>query len=82
MTQQQEDIAGILQDIRRLVVEREQKKRELDAIDRAISLAVGIDGEDRPKKPRFSRKELRMMCGINRECVPAKKRHAVDSGMA
>ena len=55
MDQQQSDAVATLSDIYRLVLERAQKQRELDAIDRAISLAVGIDGEDRPKKSRLSK---------------------------
>ena len=72
-----------LQEVRRLVAERDQKKRELDAIDRAISLVVGVDGEDRPVRPRLSKNDIRMLFkASNNECISKKKRYAVDSGMA
>jgi hypothetical protein len=76
MDQQQSDAVATLSDIYRLVLERAQKQRELDAIDRAISLAVGIDGEDRPKKPQLSRNDFRTLCRSNHhERLPTKKRH-------
>ena len=75
MTQSVEDMAATLREVRRLLAERDQKKRELDAIDRAISLAVGMDGEDRPKKPSLSIKDFKALCrSVNHERVPAKKR--------
>ena len=83
MDKQQPDIAATLQDIRRLVLERDQKKRELDAIDRAISIAVGIDGEGRPQKQPLSRSDMRTLFRTtSNECLPKKKRYAMDSCMA
>jgi hypothetical protein len=76
MDQQQTDAAITLQDVRRLWLERAQKQRELDAIDRAIALALGINGEDRPAKQRLSRSDIRTLFRTTpNECLPKKKRH-------
>jgi len=75
MTQGVEDMAATLREVRHLLLEREKIKRQLDAIDRAIALAVGIDGEDRPKKPRLSQKDIGMLIRTgHNERIPAKKR--------
>lgn len=79
-TQQPTDIET-LREVRRLLVEREAKKRELDAIDRAISLAVGLDDNDRPKHPRLSRSQIRTLARTPHERLPAKKRQPMDSGL-
>ena len=72
-----------LSDIYRLVLKRTQKQRELDAIDRAISLAVGINGEDRPEKQRLSRNDIRTLFRTApNECLPKKKRHGLVGARA
>ena len=79
--QQAEDITAMVQEVRRLLLERAQKKRELDAIDHAIAAVVGVE-EDRPSRQRLSKKDLRNLCRARvYERVPEKKRPAVDSGM-
>lgn len=74
-----EELRRVLTDIRRLLLERDAKKKEMDAIDHAIALAVGL-GEDRPKKRRLSVSEFRTLCGMSYD-ISKKKQHAVGSGV-
>ena len=53
-----------MQEVRRLLADRKAKQREIDAIDRALELAAGMDTEDRPTKPRMTREGLRRMSKI------------------
>jgi hypothetical protein len=78
---QQSTEQATLQEVRRLLAERAQKKRELDAIDLAISVAVGMDIADRPQKATLSKTAFRALCRPSHERLPEKKRPAMDSGM-
>lgn len=51
-----------LQEVRRLLAERAAKKKELDALDRAIEEAVGVSSEERPKRPPLSKSAFRSLC--------------------
>ena len=81
MQQQPADTATI-QEVRRLLAERTAKQKELASIDRAINIAVGLEEEDRPKRPRLSRADIRNISRAPRnECIPTKKRQPLDSGV-
>ena len=51
-------------EVRRLLLERAAKKRELDELDKTIESLFGINGDSRPKKPRMSAREMRRSCGL------------------
>lgn len=75
MSEQQPADNAVIQEVRRLLAERETKKRDIDAIDRALMLAVGLSDEDRPKKPRLDRDTFRTLCGVgSNERLSKKKR--------
>lgn len=78
---QSTDIAKTLLEVRRLLAEREAKKIEMDAIDRAIRLAVGLSEEDRPKND-MPADVFRAICRSPQyERVSKKKRSTLDSGL-
>lgn len=80
--QQQPTDAERMQEVRRLWSERAAKEKELASIDRAINIAVGLEEEDRPKRPRLSRADIRNISRAPRnECVSTKKRQSLDSGV-
>lgn len=81
MQHQPTDIAA-LQEVRRLLAERAAKQREMESIDRAINIAVGLEEEDRPKRPRLSRADIRNISRAPKnERVPTKKRQTLDSSL-
>lgn len=62
MTSSQSTEVSTLSEVRRIVVERAEKKKELDALDRALESIVGLSGHDRPQKPRLSSSDIRNAC--------------------
>lgn len=54
-----------LEEIRRLLMERERRSRELSEIDAQISELAGIEKESRPthRKP-LSRDAFKQLCGV------------------
>jgi hypothetical protein len=64
-----------LAEIRRLVLEREAKKREMDALDLAIKRAVGMETEISSRTKSLSERDFVALCGGgHRERVSKKKR--------
>ncbi|MDR2056314.1 MAG: hypothetical protein LBQ10_10680 [Desulfovibrio sp.] len=74
-----------LAEIRRLVLERETKKREMDALDLALKKAVGISTADRPDKSRrMSDSDFETLCGVKggkRERISKTAGQALDCGL-
>ena len=53
-----------LLEVRRLLLERADKQKELEAIDRAIEEAAGVESNSRPKRTPIKSKNLRQLCGL------------------
>ncbi|MDR3361808.1 MAG: hypothetical protein LBO64_03060 [Desulfovibrio sp.] len=74
-----------LSEIRRLVLERESKKREMDALDLALKKAVGISITDRPDKAKsMSDADFKALCGAKggrRERIPKTTGQPLDCGL-
>jgi hypothetical protein len=72
-------------EIRRLVLERDEKKREMDALDLALKKAVGISTTDRPDKARrMSDTDFKALCGAKgrkRERIPKATGQTLDCGL-
>jgi hypothetical protein len=72
-----------IDEIRRLVLEREAKKLEMDALDLALKRAVGIDLDRPNRKKALSESDFVALCGgVRRERVSKKKRQPLDSRVA
>ena len=79
---QQPTEQGTLQEVRRLLAERAAKQKELEVIDHAINIAVGLEEELRPTRQTLSKKDFRNACRVYpNERIPAKKRQSLDSGL-
>lgn len=60
-----EQAVSRLEEIKRLLLEREQRARELSAIDAQIAYLAGIETESRPSRRKpLSRDAFKQLCGV------------------
>jgi hypothetical protein len=52
-----------LREIRRLILERDAKKQEMDALDLALRKAVGLDMRTGSRKKSLSENDFIALCG-------------------